>query len=83
MVPSEKTNFPDTRCKTAIHSANGSCMIIPREGDKLRLYIQLSGTDAVDPATGRVNLSQYDPARLMEVRPSCRGARAPRLGAWI
>jgi phenol 2-monooxygenase (NADPH) len=67
MVPSEKTDFPDTRNKSAIHSANGSCMVIPREGDKIRVYIQLSDTDAVDPETGRVNLGRYGPERLLEV----------------
>ena len=67
MWPDESTDFPDTRCKTAIHSHNGSCMIIPREGDKIRLYIQLTDTDAVDPVTGRIDLKRYGPARLMEV----------------
>ena len=72
MVPDESTDFPDTRCKTAIHSHNGSCMIIPREGDKIRLYIQLTDTDAVDPVTGRIDLKRYGPERLMEVRKLCR-----------
>ena len=67
IVPSEKTDFPDTRNKSAIHSANGSCMIIPREGDKIRVYIQLSDTDAVDPTTGRIDLARYGPERLLEV----------------
>ncbi|KAI0296545.1 FAD binding domain-containing protein [Multifurca ochricompacta] len=67
ITPSEKTDFPDTRNKSAIHSVNGSCMIIPREGDKIRLYIQLSNKDAVDPETGRVNLHRYDPKRLLDV----------------
>lgn len=67
IIPSEKTDFPDTRNKSAIHSANGSCMIIPREGDKIRIYIQLSDTDAVDPATGRIDLGRYGPERLLEV----------------
>ncbi len=67
MVPSEKTDFPDTRNKSAIHSANGSCMVIPREGDKIRVYVQLSDTDAVDPETGRVDLGRYGPERLLDV----------------
>ncbi|KAI0058857.1 hypothetical protein BV25DRAFT_1908962 [Artomyces pyxidatus] len=67
MVPSEGTNFPDIRNRTAIHSLNGSCMIIPREDDKIRLYLQLTGTDAVDPITGRADLSKWGPERLMEV----------------
>ncbi len=67
MIPSDKTDFPDTRNKSAIHSANGSCMVIPREGDKIRVYVQLSDTDAVDPATGRIKLDRYGPERLLEV----------------
>ncbi|KAF8262324.1 FAD binding domain-containing protein [Lactarius quietus] len=67
IVPSEDSDFPDTRNKAAIHSTNGSCMIIPREGDMIRLYIQLSNTDAVNPATGRVDPGHYNPQRLMEV----------------
>ncbi|KAH9057459.1 FAD binding domain-containing protein [Lactarius vividus] len=67
IVPSEVTDFPDIRNKSAIHSTNGSCMVIPREGDKIRLYIQLSDTDAVNPQTGRVDLGRYDPERLLKV----------------
>ena len=54
------------RNKSAIHSTNGSCIVIPREGDKIRVYIQLSDTDAVDPETGRINLGRYGPDRLLE-----------------
>lgn len=42
-------------------------MLIPREGDMIRLYVQLSDTDAVNPETGRVDLDQYNPQRLIEV----------------
>ena len=42
-------------------------MIIPREGDKIRVYIQLSDTDAVDPSTGRIDLGRYGPERLLDV----------------
>ncbi|CAK5283211.1 unnamed protein product [Mycena citricolor] len=59
MVP--RTNFPDIRNRCAIHSKNGSCMIIPREGDKVRLYIQLEGKDAVDATSGRVDRSRIGP----------------------
>jgi len=42
-----RTNFPDIRKKTTIHSASGSLIIIPREGGSLaRFYIELpEGTD--------------------------------------
>ncbi|KIK75908.1 hypothetical protein PAXRUDRAFT_783815 [Paxillus rubicundulus Ve08.2h10] len=65
MIPD--TNFPDIRNKTAIHSTNGSCMIIPREGDTVRFYIQLSDRDVVDPASGRVDKSRMSPEKLLEV----------------
>ena len=65
------TNFPDIRNKSVIHSENGSCMIIPREGDKVRLYIQLSEKDNVyDFATGRVDKSRFGPRQILEVN-SC------------
>lgn len=62
-----ETNFPDIRNRCAIHSNNGSCMIVPREGDKVRLYLQLTDTDAVDLPTGRIDKSKMNPRRLLEV----------------
>ncbi|KAF7377670.1 hypothetical protein MSAN_00189900 [Mycena sanguinolenta] len=65
MVP--RTDFPDVRHKTAVHSENGSCMIIPREGDMIRLYIQLEGKDAVDATSGRIDKKRTGPHQLLEV----------------
>ncbi|KAH0836789.1 putative phenol 2-monooxygenase (NADPH) [Lanmaoa asiatica] len=62
-----ETNFPDIRNRTVIHSTNGSCMIIPREGDTVRLYTQLSDTDVVGPLTGRVDKSRMSPQKLLSV----------------
>ena len=47
-------------------------MIIPREGDKIRLYLQLTNADVVDPATGRVDMNRFGPDKLLEVRRTCR-----------
>lgn len=63
------TDFPDIRNKTAIHSNNGSCMIIPREGDKVRLYIQLDdqhSSEFVNDA-GRIDKEKVTPEILLEV----------------
>ncbi|KAF8159367.1 FAD binding domain-containing protein [Crassisporium funariophilum] len=60
------TDFPDIRNRCAIHSNNGSCMIIPREGDLVRLYIQLGDKDFVD-SSGRVDRSKVGPHQLLEV----------------
>ena len=68
LVP--ETDFPDIRNRCAIHSNNGSCMIIPREGDKVRLYIQLGENDVViDRSTGRVDKekTKVGPEELLEV----------------
>lgn len=66
------TDFPDIRNRTAIHSNNGSSMIIPREGgDKIRLYVQVMGgleQEAIDPSTGRVDKMRIGPERLLEVK---------------
>lgn len=41
------TDFPDIRMRCAIHSASsGSVMVIPRESKLVRLYIQLTTTNA-------------------------------------
>lgn len=67
MIP--ETNFPDIRNRTVIHSHNGSCMIIPREGDIVRLYLQLSDGDAKEvlDVQGRIDKTKWTPQRLMEV----------------
>lgn len=62
-----ETNFPDIRNKTAIHSHNGSCMIIPREGDKVRLYIQITDRATVDPHNWRVDKAKMGPEKILEV----------------
>ena len=63
-----ETNFPDIRNRCAIHSESGSCMVIPREGDKVRLYVQLSDKQVVDAATGRVDKSKVTTENLLQVR---------------
>ncbi|CAL3962513.1 unnamed protein product [Diplocarpon coronariae] len=41
-----QTNFPDIKMKCTIHSEHGSIMVIPRENNMVRLYIQIaSSTD--------------------------------------
>ena len=77
-----ETNFPDIRNRCVIHSECGSCMVIPREGDKVRLYIQLSDKQVVDPATGRVDKGRVSPDHLLQVTSSselrnCLSSRGP------
>jgi phenol 2-monooxygenase (NADPH) len=62
------TDFPDIRNKCVIHSNNGTCMVIPREGDKVRLYIQLDSKNGADTSTmKRVDKSQMSPHQLLDV----------------
>ncbi|KAF7302055.1 hypothetical protein MIND_00772000 [Mycena indigotica] len=66
MIP--ETDFPDIRNKSAVHSENGSCMVIPREGDKVRIYIQLDGKDGVvDASNGRIDKQRITPQQLLQV----------------
>ncbi|KAK8138115.1 hypothetical protein PG984_001495 [Apiospora sp. TS-2023a] len=54
------TDFPDIRCRCAIHSAtHGSLMIIPRENNIVRLYIQL--VEVKPDASGRADRSKITP----------------------
>ena len=62
-----ETDFPDIRNKCAIHSNNGSCMIIPREGDKVRLYIQIADKATVDPQHWREDKAKMSPEKIIQV----------------
>jgi len=62
------TDFPDIRNRCAIHSSEGSCMIIPREGDKVRLYIQLDDKNVHVTSNGRIDKNKLQPTILLEVR---------------
>ena len=42
-------------------------MIIPRENDKVRLYVQLLDQDVVDPGTGRVDNTRMSPQKIVQV----------------
>ncbi|OJA18319.1 hypothetical protein AZE42_02806 [Rhizopogon vesiculosus] len=61
------TDFPDIRNRSAIHSKNGSCMVIPREGDKVRFYLQMSEQDVMDPKSGKLDSRKVTPEKLLEV----------------
>ncbi|KAJ7573876.1 FAD binding domain-containing protein [Mycena floridula] len=50
-----ETDFPDIRNWCSIHSDDGSCMIIPREQGKVRLYIQLGEGQASLLSDGRAD----------------------------
>jgi len=41
-------------------------MIIPRKGDKVRLYIRLSDKQVVHPNTGRVDKENIGPDKVFE-----------------
>ncbi|KAK6197611.1 phenol 2-monooxygenase [Scheffersomyces amazonensis] len=70
------TDFPDIRHRCAIHSVDsGSVMIIPRENDLVRLYIQLkevprdpsttSGTSGAN-SKGRIDRSKITPELILK-----------------
>ncbi|KAH7890913.1 FAD binding domain-containing protein [Phlebopus sp. FC_14] len=65
MVPD--SDFPDIRNKCLIHSNNGSCLIVPREADRIRIYMQIPDADVINPETGRVDKDRMGPEKLLEV----------------
>jgi phenol 2-monooxygenase len=65
MVPD--TDFPDVRNKSLVHSNHGSALLVPREKDRIRVYMQLEDKDIIDPATGRVDKGRIGPDELLQV----------------
>lgn len=56
-----KTDFPDFRNRAIIITQNGTRMLIPRESNKIRVYVQLDGLGSTNTATCE---------SIMEVRSS-------------
>ena len=61
------TDYPDVRNLAVIHSTEGSALLIPREGDLLRLYVQLADADVLDPETGRLDKARASPQKVLEM----------------
>ncbi|KAI9154778.1 Phenol hydroxylase [Paramyrothecium foliicola] len=57
------TDFPDIRYRCAIHSASGSMMVIPRENQYVRLYIQVTDEDEDGKTIDRYKIA---PQTLLE-----------------
>ena len=60
------SDFPDVRKLTFIHSRVGTVLIVPREDNMIRLYIQQPSADFLDPNTGRVDKDRTTPEKLLE-----------------
>ena len=70
-----RTNFPDIKMKCTIHSEAGSIMVIPRESNMVRLYIQLaSSTDA--------NFNPRQTAATEEVQQKAKAILKPYFIEW-
>ncbi|KAL8699421.1 MAG: hypothetical protein Q9201_006014 [Fulgogasparrea decipioides] len=70
-----RTDFPDVRMKCTIHSHHGSMMIIPRENNLIRLYVQIASSTDED----------FDPggkATEGEVQRSAKKILAPFHVEW-
>ncbi|KAG8527512.1 uncharacterized protein KY384_007664 [Bacidia gigantensis] len=70
-----ETDFPDIKMKCTIHSQQGSIMIIPRENNLVRLYIQLATSSDED----------FDPHRqatVVEVQNAAKQILKPYHIEW-
>ncbi|KAF7327585.1 Phenol 2-monooxygenase [Mycena kentingensis (nom. inval.)] len=50
------TDFPDIRTKAIIQAASGAVIVIPREDDKIRIYVGLDPNAASKDANGRLSI---------------------------
>ncbi|KZP19041.1 hypothetical protein FIBSPDRAFT_933091 [Athelia psychrophila] len=60
-----QTDFPDIRVQCAIHGAHGSVMLVPRENDSVRFYVQLARGAAIG-ADGRADKGRVSVKGLLE-----------------
>lgn len=70
-----RTNFPDIKMKCTIHSDHGSIMVIPRENNMVRLYIQIASS--TDP-----DFSPRKTATVEEVQEAAKRIFHPYYCNW-
>jgi 2-polyprenyl-6-methoxyphenol hydroxylase-like FAD-dependent oxidoreductase len=70
-----RTNFPDIKMKCTIHSDHGSIMVIPRENNMVRLYIQIASS--TDP-----DFNPRKTATVEEVQSAAKKIFAPYYCNW-
>ncbi|KAK9798752.1 putative Phenol 2-monooxygenase [Seiridium cardinale] len=70
-----KTDFPDIKMKCTIHSEHGSIMVIPRENNMVRLYIQIASS--TDP-----DFNPRKTATAEEVQASAKKILQPHSIEW-
>ena len=73
-----QSDFPDLRNRSTIHSHSGTCITVPREGDTVRLYIQLPDIER-DNTKERIDRTKMTIEMLME---AARKAFAPYKLDW-
>ncbi|KAJ9130737.1 Phenol 2-monooxygenase (FAD binding domain-containing protein) [Coniochaeta hoffmannii] len=69
------TDFPDIKMKCTIHSVHGSIMVIPRENNMVRLYIQIA--TSTDP-----DFNPRKSATVEEVQESAKKILKPYTIEW-
>lgn len=62
-----ETNFPNIRFKNIVQSEFGTCGIVPREDDMVRLYIQIPEEDLSMDADGKLVKTEATPEKLLGV----------------
>jgi hypothetical protein len=70
-----RTDFPDIKMKCTIHSDHGSIMVIPRENNMVRLYIQIASS--TDP-----DFSPRKTATVAEVQAAAQRIFSPYYCNW-
>jgi len=70
-----RTDFPDIKMKCTIHSDHGSIMVIPRENNMVRLYIQIASS--TDP-----DFSPRKTATVAEVQTAAKRIFHPYHCQW-
>jgi hypothetical protein len=71
------TDFPHIRTRASISSPLGSALIIPREEEKVRFYVQLDPHKEFFDGWGRFDMGQVSANRIVEVSNSFQSVNIP------
>jgi 2-polyprenyl-6-methoxyphenol hydroxylase-like FAD-dependent oxidoreductase len=72
-----RTDFPDIKMKCTIHSDHGSIMIIPRENNMVRLYIQIESS-----SDDHEDSDAYKTASVEEIQIAAKNILQPYQIEW-
>jgi phenol 2-monooxygenase len=61
------TDFPDIRARATIQSPTGAALLLPREQEKVRFYVQLDPHRQFFDDSGKFDMNKISPDKIVNV----------------